>query len=92
MNPLQLLRAIREAGIRISLEGGQVILRPAARVTPEIAAHTVYHKDHLAWLLRRRLPDNPQHEVWVTPQVWEQWLWRIGAIQGSARARHEEAA
>lgn len=94
MNPLQLLQAIREAAIGIRLEGGQVILSPAARVTPEIAAHTAYHKEHLVWLLRRRLPDNPPHEVWVTPQVWDQWLWRIGAIQGAAPAghHHQEAA
>lgn len=94
MNPLQLLRAIREAGIGIRLEGGQVLLSPAALVTPEIAAHMAYHKEHLVWLLRQRLLDNPPHEVWVTPDAWEQWLWRIGAVQGAAPSgrHHQEAA
>ena len=93
MNPLQLLRAIREAAIGIRLEGGQVILSPAARITPEIAAYTAHHKDHLVWLLRRRLDGDAQHEVWVTPQVWEAWLWRIGAVQGIAPAQiRQEAA
>lgn len=80
MNPLQLLEAIRAAEVAIRLEGGQVILSPAARVTPEIAAYTAHFKEHLVWVLRRRLPGNPPHEVWVTPAVREQWLWRLGAM------------
>lgn len=82
MNPRQLLRAIREAEISIRLEGGQVILSPAERITPEIAAYTAHHKEHLVWILQRRSPDTPPHEVWISDPVREQWIRRLGLHRG----------
>jgi len=61
-------------------------------VTPEIGAFTGHHKEHLVWLLQRRRPDTPLNEIWVTPQVWEQWLWRIGAFRAAPPAHIQEAA
>lgn len=92
MNPIQLLRAIRQAGLSIRLDGGLVRLSPAPAVTPEISAYTAQHKDHLVWLLQRRRPDTPLNEIWVTPQVWEQWLWRIGAYRATPATEMQEAA
>lgn len=92
MNPSQLLNAIRQAGLSIRLDGGLIRLSPAAAVTPEIGAYTAQHKEHLVWLLQRRRPNTALSEVWLTPQVWEQWLWRIGAYRATPATRHQEAA
>lgn len=92
MNPQQLLRAIRQAGLSIRLDGGLIRLSPAAGVTPEIGAYTAQHKEHLVWLLQRRRPDTSFNEVWVSPQVYEQWLWRIGAYRATPAAQLQEAA
>lgn len=94
MNPIQLLRSIRQAGLSIRLDGGLIRLSPAADVTPEIGAYTAQHKEHLVWLLQRRLKDTPLNEVWVSPQVWDQWLWRIGAHRATPpdAVRIQEAA
>ena len=92
MNPIQLLRAIRLAGLSIRLDGGRLLLNPSSAITPEIGAYTAQHKEHLVWLLQRRLKDTPLNEVWVSPQVWDQWLWRIGAHRATPPARMQEAA
>ncbi len=92
MNPVQLLNAIRQAGISIRLDDGRILLTPSALVTPEIGVYTAHHKENLTWLLQRRLPGQPLNEVWVTPKVWDQWLWRIGAHRAPDASRMQEAA
>lgn len=92
MSAQELLRIIRQAGLSIRLDGGVILLSPAAAVTPEIGAYTAHHKEHLVWLLQRRWPDTPLNEIWVTPQVWQQWLWRIGAYRAAPAAQLQEAA
>ena len=92
MNPLQLLNAIRQAKLSIRLDGGHILLNPSSAVTPEIGAYTAHHREHLVWLLQRRVKDTPLDEVWVSPQVWDQWIWRIGARRATPPARIQEAA
>lgn len=79
----QLLRALYEAKITIRREGTQILLNPRERVTPEMAEAVTEHREALLWVLARRCPDHPLHEVWISGEIYDQWMYVSGAYRAA---------
>lgn len=80
MTARRVVQELREQRIGIRYAGGQIRVRPRTLVTDELAEGIREHRDALIWLLRRRLPGGEWHEIWVTPEVWSEWMWRTGGF------------
>lgn len=85
MTARRVVRELRELGVGIRYEGGQIRVRPRALITDELAEGIRDHREALIWLLRRRLPQGELHEIWVTPEVWTEWMWRTGGFVETPR-------
>lgn len=74
MYPLEnLLSLLRENTVDVLPAPEGLRLRPAARVTPEIAQLARENKAALLWLLERRRHDWPAYEFPLSYRDWEEW-------------------
>lgn len=80
MTARRVVQELRERGIGIRYERGRILVRPRALLSEDLEEGIRDHREELIWLLRRRLDVGEPHEVWVSPEVWTEWMWRTGGF------------
>lgn len=74
MTLTHLLEAIAKNELAVSYDGQHVRFRPPDRLTDELKAAIVAHRQRLVWLCLHRIrpdPERPPWEFWLKPEWWE---------------------